>query len=90
MFSGGSRNFFVGGIEGRNVILRGQKFTNLPKMADLAIFFLVMGAEPPTGGGGGGGGQMPPCPIDAATVYIVGTLDCSSDASTLVSLLWFS
>ena len=53
--NGGTRIFFVGGIEGWNAILRGQKSKNLQKIADFGHFFLLTGgasggAEPPTGG----------------------------------------
>ena len=59
------QNFFCGGgIEGQNAILRGQKYKNLPKMADFGHFFLLTGGQ--VGGrasnGGGANAQMPLCP----------------------------
>ena len=50
------QNFSVGASRRQNVILRGQKSKNLPKMADFGIFFFWQGgkwgggAEPLTGG----------------------------------------
>ena len=60
---------FLGGIEGKNAFLRGQKsIKNCQKWLILAIFSsdggrASGGAEPPTGG------KCPPCPLDAATVW---------------------
>ena len=65
--SGGTRNFSVGGIEGKNAILRGQKSKNLPKMTDFGHVF-------PSDWGQVGGGRAsdwgvfaPHAPLDAAT-----------------------
>ena len=53
--------FFVGASRGQNVILRGQKSKNLPKIAYFGHFLLL------TGGASGGrasdwGATAPPCP----------------------------
>ena len=49
-------------IEGENAILRGQKFKNLPKMADFGHFFSADGASRGRASDGGGGGGK--CPIE--------------------------
>ena len=57
---------FCGASRGQNAFLRGQKSTNLPKMADFDHFFLLTGrkwgAEPQTGGEGNAPCSSPPPP----------------------------
>ena len=62
IISGGTRKFFMGGIEGAKMKLKKK----MQKIVDFGHFFLLMGGA----GGGrasdGGGGK---CPLDAATAH---------------------
>ena len=66
--SGGTTNFFVGGIKGEKCNSEGGESKNLLKMADFGHFFLLMGGQVGAEPLMGGGGQIVlHAPLDAAT-----------------------
>ena len=69
VFSGGTRVFFLWGIEEAKCVTEGEKFKNLLKMADFDHFFLLRGAS--VGAEPLRGGNAPCPPLDAATASIV-------------------